>query len=402
MRKNIIETVICAGCLALGGAALATDDVPTGELQATCQAICDWAVRENLQGALQFVAYKDGRKIVDVYAGTMTTNAGASKIDASTLFPIFSTEKPLLATAVHRTVERGKLAYDQPVSTVWPEFQGGGKERLTVRELLGYRSGLPDNKGGAIFSPEGTRIMSDWPAMLDWYASVVPEIEPGTKQRYMAKSYGWAHGGTLEKVWHKPANEVLREQVLIPAGITNDFYFICGDAEIPRIATAYKSTSFESMNDDLARRSFLPSAWAVSSARGIAQFYNRLCGFDGQPPLVRPETLDAALKPCRHPSDPLPDAETLQKKWFMIFGMGYGLWGESERMDRVFGHGGAGGSEGLVDRDNRLVVAYTCNFDNYKGGLRQRLYDAVGMKWRYWKDRKADIQTLQMGTRDRH
>ena len=76
-----------------------------------------------------------------------------------------------------------------------------------------------------------------------------------------------------------------------------------------------------SQNDDLARRSMLPSSWDVSSARVIAMFCNRLCGFDGRTPLVRKETLDKALRPCRHPSDPLPDAEGL-KKWHMIFGMG--------------------------------------------------------------------------------
>jgi hypothetical protein len=39
-----------------------------------------------------------------------------------------------------------------------------------------------------------------------------------------------------------------------------------------------------SQNDDLARRSMLPSSWDVSSARVIAMFYNRLCGFDGRTP----------------------------------------------------------------------------------------------------------------------
>ena len=84
----------------------------------------------------------------------------------------------------------------------------------------------------------------------------------------------------------------------------------------------------------------------------------------------------------------------------MLFGMGYGLWGEYGRMDRVFGHGGAGGSEALVDRDNRLIVAYTCNYGRNSIKLRTRLYSVVGMKWRYWKD-EADIQTLQMRTAGR-
>ena len=364
-------------------------------LQAVCQRLVDEAVASGEQGGVQFCAYRDGKCIVNVWAGSLSTNTGAAKVDGRTLFPIFSTEKPLLATAVHRAVEKELMDYDKPLCTWWPEFRGDGKEKLTLRETLGYRSGMPGGCPGKLTN----RDLTDWKLTVRTAAADKPELEPGTKQRYMPLAYAWMLGHPLEIAVGKPLGDVLREYVLMPCGIEKDFYFAADDEAMTRIATFHNCSEFVvQMNKDWARRACLPSAWAVASARGIAKFYNRLCGFDGKAPLIRKETLDNALKPCRHPSDPLPDAETMKDKWFMIFGMGYGLWGEAERMDRVFGHGGAGGSEGLVDRDNRLVVAYTCNFDNHKGGLRQRLYDAVGMKWRYWKDKKADIQTLQMKT----
>jgi CubicO group peptidase (beta-lactamase class C family) len=87
----------------------------------------------------------------------------------------------------------------------------------------------------------------------------------------------------------------------------------------------------------------------------------------------------------------------MKRDWFMLFGMGYGLWGSAERMDRVFGHGGAGGSEGLVDRDNKLIVGYTCNYGKNSTVLRDKLYEVVGMRWRYWSD-NVNIQDLQMNT----
>ena len=182
--------------------------IPTGELQQKAQELADLAIRDGLQGALQFCAFRDGKCVVDVWAGAMAEDAGAAKIDGRTLFPIFSTEKPLLATAVHRTVERGMLDYDRRVSDYWPEFRGGGKERLTVREMLGYRSGLPDDKPGTGLDLKSLERRADWQGMLQWYASCVPEIEPGTTQRYMPRSYGWALGGLLEKVWKRPLNAV--------------------------------------------------------------------------------------------------------------------------------------------------------------------------------------------------
>jgi CubicO group peptidase (beta-lactamase class C family) len=81
----------------------------------------------------------------------------------------------------------------------------------------------------------------------------------------------------------------------------------------------------------------------------------------------------------------------------MIFGTGYGLWGEADDISRVFGHGGIGGSEGLCDRSQRLVIGYTCNFDNAPPKLREAFYSLVGMRWRYWKD-DVNIQDLQMAT----
>ena len=54
-------------------------ELATGELQEKAQALADLAVKEGMQGALQFCAFKDGKCIVDVWAGTMTTNAGAAK-----------------------------------------------------------------------------------------------------------------------------------------------------------------------------------------------------------------------------------------------------------------------------------------------------------------------------------
>lgn len=363
-------------------------------LSVAAKDFIDEAVLLGKQGGAQFCVYRDGREIVNVCGGTLSTNANAAAVTKTTLFPIFSTEKPLLATAVHRAVEQGKMDYSKPLCTWWPEFTGKGKERLTLGETLGYRSGMNGNRPKAFARNDE---MSDWDRTVSAAAAEDPELEPGTKQRYMPISYAWMLGHPLEVAMGKPLKQVLDEEVLVPAGITNDFYFANGEDVDPRVATFYNSSFCDMMNETWARRATIPSAFAVASAQGVARFYNRLCGFDGKPPLIRKETLDNALKPSRHPSDPMPSAESLKKDWHMVFGMGYGLWGEADRPDRVFGHGGAGGSEALVDRDQKLVVAFTCNFEDpytYEV-LRKRLYELVGMRWRYWT-KPADIQAIQM------
>ena len=368
----------------------------------------EWAARDIIeealllekQGAVQFCAFRDGKCIVNVAGGTLSTNACAAPATTTSLFPIFSTEKPMLATAVHRAVEQGKMDYDKPLSTWWPEFGCNGKEKLTLRETLAYRTGVNGGRPKGIVEE---RDYGDWEKLVACQAADAPEIEPGTRQRYMPRAFAWMLGHPLEVAMGKPLKEVLDEQVLIPAGISDEFYFVCDEDIFPRIATVYHGRYTEVMNSGWARKAMLPSSFAVASAHGIAKFYNRLCGFDGQPPLLRPETLEEALKVCRHPSDPIPSLQ-YQKKWFvMLFGMGYGLWGDMDDLGGVFGHGGSGGSEGLCDRRKKLTVGFTCNFEDpytYRT-LRRKLYELVGMRMRYSDRDEFDIQAVQMDSQRR-
>ena len=367
-------------------------------LAAAAEDIIKEALTRDKQGAVQFCAYRDGKCIVDVCGGHLTTNKEAPRVRCDSLFPIFSTEKPLLSTAVHRAVELGKMDYDKPLHTWWPEFKGGKKDALTLRMTLAYRSGL---NGGIPKAFKRYEEVGNWKNLCDAFAREDCEIEPGTKQRYMPDSYGWALGHPLEVAMGKPFTEVMDELVLAPCGITNEFFYVQGEREFPRIATLYGDDYTVCMNQEWARRALEPASFAVSSARALCKFYNRLCGFDGQPPLLRKETLDMALEPSRHASDPLPSEEVLrdEKRFTMIFGTGYGLWGPCDRLGRIFGHGGCGGSEALCDRDKKLVVAFTCNFEDpytYRK-LRKELYELVEMRWRYWRE-PADIQTMQMKT----
>ena len=61
-----------------------------------------------------------------------------------TLFDLASLTKPVAcATAVMLLVERGQLSLADPVSVYIPEFSGGGREGVTVEQLLLHTSGLP-------------------------------------------------------------------------------------------------------------------------------------------------------------------------------------------------------------------------------------------------------------------
>lgn len=354
--------------------------VPTFDpvLQSRCQNICDMCVDLGIQTGMQFCVYQEGECIVDVCSGRLSREENAPKVTPSSLFAIFSTEKPLLSTAVHRAVEMGLMDYDKPLNTWWPEFTGDGKDSLTLGMTLAYRSGMPGSLDQTLFPTWESR--TDWRKILEWAAAVKPVDKPCTVQKYMPLSYAWMLGHPLEVAYGKPLKETLDELVLEPSGISDEFFFAAGDKELPRIATIY-GEPVEHMNLDTLRKTCMPSAWAVASARSIAKFYNRLCGYDGMAPLISKETLDKALVLCRAEDDPLPS--DLETNHHMIFGMGYGLWGHTDNLSKVFGHAGAGGSAtGLVDRERHITIGITCNESEGSCLARYLLLKAINFEWR--------------------
>lgn len=356
--------------------------VPVDQMQAAVQKLLDDAVVSGAQSAAQCCVYIDGKLVVDAWAGRMATNS-AEKITGETLFPIFSTEKAMFATAVHIAHERGLLDYEAKISRYWPEFRGGNKDGLTVRQLLGMRTGLGSEPASLTDAQR-----CDWDFMTRWCEKSVA-AHPG-QPGYLGITWGWYLGKVVENVFGRPLNEVLTDEVLRPCGIAHDFYFAVPDSELRRVVTVYdgkENYGFSLMNKDCYRKACVPSAYGVANARALARFYLRLSGQDGRPPLIRRDTLMNALKPNRAANDPLPDAETLRKNWQTVWGLGYTTWGERGELDRITGSGGLGGSEAFCDLKNRICIGYTCAVSATATGkpwdLRPDIYRIVGIRTRY-------------------
>ena len=360
--------------------------LPVGEMQSAVQKILDEAVASGAQSACQCCVYIDGKLVVDAWAGTMATNS-AERITGETLFPIFSTEKPVFVTAAHIAYERGLLDYEARINQYWPAFRGGNKDDLTVRQLLGMRTGLPGNEPSDLTDAE----RCDWDFMTRWCENSVAKHSgrPG----YLGITWGWYLGKVVENVFGRPLNDVLTDEVLRPCGIERDFYFAVPESELRRVVTVYdgkETYGFSLMNKACYRKACVPSAYGVANARALARFYLRLSGQDGRQPLIRRETLMNALKPNRAADDPLPDAETLRKNWQTVWGLGYTTWGERGELDRITGSGGLGGSEAFCDLESRICIGYTCAVSATATGkpwdLRPDIYRVVGIRTRYTSD----------------
>jgi CubicO group peptidase (beta-lactamase class C family) len=188
--------------LQLGSASASIDD-----------AVRDGLARGVFPGAVVVVGTRDSILLAKGY-GRLTWSARSAVPEPdSTLYDLASLTKVVATTpAILLLVQRGQVRLDRPVQDYLPDFQGAGKERVTVRNLLSHTSGLradlPLDKEAADAAAARRLVMAEplrWP--------------PGRRVVYSdlnAMLLGWI----VEAVSGEPLDRFTREQVFGPAGMT--------------------------------------------------------------------------------------------------------------------------------------------------------------------------------------
>jgi CubicO group peptidase (beta-lactamase class C family) len=72
------------------------------------------------------------------------------RVDENTVFQLASVSKPLGATVIARSVGRGRVGWDDPVTEYLPRFRLSdpfASRRVTIADMYAHRSGLPDHIG---------------------------------------------------------------------------------------------------------------------------------------------------------------------------------------------------------------------------------------------------------------
>ncbi|WPJ96880.1 serine hydrolase domain-containing protein [Coraliomargarita algicola] len=348
-------------------------------LQEKVQSVLDAAVERGTECGCQAALYINGELAVNAYAGH-TDWTQSREIDANTIFPVYSTGKAPSSTVLHRLVEQGLVDYDTYIADIWPGFGCHGKEALQVWHVLSYRAGLYEMP--ELDFPEQA---ADWEYMLGRMAQAKPAHAAGAHQEYHPATYGWLAGGiACHLLDEMDYFKIFREQVGELAGMDR-FYYGADDAALENAAklvsardgSNYGQGVIDRMNNPIFRKSCNPAYCTMSNALSIAKHYAAIDS--GR--LLTPETLDYALKPwCEDDY-----RNRIAGGRWVLFGLGYVLSGRLEKIGSVFGHGGVGGSEGLLDTDKHYAMAITRNLyanPNVMGDF----YAAIGFKNRDWPD----------------
>ncbi|WP_079403811.1 serine hydrolase domain-containing protein [Streptomyces sp. 3211] len=132
-----------------------------------------------------------------------------------TVFDLASLTKLFTSILAVQQIERGRLELEAPVCRYMPEFTGGGKEIITVRQLLTHTSGL---RSWAPFYQESTR---EGQLRLLW--SVRPQETPGTVYRYSDLNL-ISLQLLLERITARTLDVLLRDEITAPLGMHRTRY----------------------------------------------------------------------------------------------------------------------------------------------------------------------------------
>lgn len=345
------------------------------DLQDRVQTVLDSLVEQGTECGCQAALYINGELAVNAYSG-WTDWTKTKKVDQNTVFPVYSTGKAIASTVIHRLVEKGVLSYDMYVGDVWSEYACNGKEKTRLWHMLAYRMGMMQE-------PEfrNAEENADWQLMCSRLSKMAPAYPPGTRQQYHPRTYGWLIGEVACRATGKDFAALYREEVGSPAGMDRFFYGIPEKEE--NTATLVKALNGDSygdsvidyMNNPVYRHCCNPSTCTMSNALSIAKHYAALDTCT----LLRKETIDNATILRRAENDMIP----IEVGRWELFGLGYVLSGPKNDLGRIFGHGGVGGSEGLLDRKTHYAVGFTRNLFANPNGLAE-FYKAIGFKHRDW------------------
>lgn len=156
--------------------------------------------------------YHRGQCVIDITGGTWPD--GSTAYDERTLQLVFSTTKGITATAVAMCVQRGLLAYDDPVARHWPEFAAHGKEHATVAQLLSHRCG--------VIAPDRALTLAealDWETTTTALADSAPDWPIGSTHGYHALSYGWLAGELIRRTDGRDLGTFVAEEIAGPLGV---------------------------------------------------------------------------------------------------------------------------------------------------------------------------------------
>jgi CubicO group peptidase (beta-lactamase class C family) len=310
--------------------------------------------------------------------GKLAPADGSSQAGPETVYILASITKPVTVTALMLLVERGQVSLTDPVQKYLPEFQGPGRDKVRVQDLLTHTSGLPD------MLPENVKLREANAPLTEFVngAMATPLLfEPRTSFSY--SSMGTLLAATVvERVAGRPLSKVLQQEFFEPLKMERSSL---GLGERPLSETArVQGDSYAETEKDMERYGAnslylrkLGHPWGGmhSTVDDVAAFLQMFLngGTYGGKRILGRATVEAMTsdqnRQVGHP-----------------WGLGWGLRKSTDwnafgdlSSDQTFGHSGASGTVAWADPQRELVcvILTTRPWRQDKGFLLRRISNVV-------------------------
>jgi CubicO group peptidase (beta-lactamase class C family) len=339
-------------------------------------------VREGLLPSAQVALARNGRIAGMRSFGAVTHEGRPAPATDDTLYVIFSCTKAITSAAVWLLLEDGKLALEDRVAELLPDFGTHGKDVVTVEQLLTHTAGFPH----APLRPDA----EVWEHLPGRFAGWRLNWPPGSRFEYHPTSSMWVLAALIEARSGVPYRSFVRSRIAGPLGLSDlwvglpralhgrlaDVVHVGRplDAEAFRARgwpvppeTEVTEEALQRFNDAGVREAGVPGGGGVATAADLALFYQALVhegrGPDGTA-VWRPETIREARR-VRNPGfvDPWLGKPANRGLGIVVAGgpdkafLGFGRTAS----DETFGHLGAGGQIAWADPATGISFAYLTN-----------------------------------------
>lgn len=176
--------------------------------------------RSGLQPAVTLVLRRHGQVVMKRSIGGLRGHLSNDEGPFEALTPdtpisLFSASKSIAALLLHKLSESGQLHLHDRIADHIPEFAAAGKGRVTVRDLLAHRAGIP----GVPHVEPTPELLQRWDEIIALLCAAKPFDRHFERQAYHALTAGFIVGELLRRVTGRELPELLREWLAEPLGL---------------------------------------------------------------------------------------------------------------------------------------------------------------------------------------
>jgi CubicO group peptidase (beta-lactamase class C family) len=276
--------------LALGLAAAAAD--PSADLAAILEAA---RVKHDVPAAAAWVSRR-GAPLAVAAVGLRRAD-GTERVTLDDRFHVGSVAKSLNATLIATLVDEGKLRWDAPLSELFPDGPVHRALReVTLAQLLAHRSGIAGFRGSGEMA-DAPRLYGDARSQRMQFAQWLINQKPaGEVGRFSYSNAGVAiAAAAAERVTGKPWEELMRERVFAPLGMTRAGFGWPGRVDLHEPWGHYLRGALKVPHDPRGAYEVAPALAPAAdihlSIRDLGAFLaDQARGLEGKPALLKPES----------------------------------------------------------------------------------------------------------------